>query len=402
MKIDTLECILLTGRWMDDPSFPQALHATAFVRIGTDKGLEGLGEITLGYFTPESVPALVDYYRPVVVGKDPLQITALTRALYDDSVFWARTGAGRSVISGIELALWDLLGKIHNVPVYQLLGGAVRERIPVYASGGPTCWPKEENLRKVGLYARLGYRAAKLSTGFYERLALTENQAQGRMKRVKIPHSRLLDELAQNFEGLRREFGNDIDFAIDGHEGAEPNSIPVSEAVAIADALSRFRLRFYEEPLAYTNLEGYCELRNQSSIPIAGGESLAAMEQFHPFIQRKAVDLIQPDLGFVGGLSETVQLIHHAEAFNAGAALHTGAAVGPVLAASWHLAAACASVEWLETVVAPRSIQQDFLVDSLEIKDGCLCLPTAPGMGTRLTPELRQKYRFIRGSGQRT
>src|SRR6266702_510823 len=104
MKIDTLECILLTGRWVDDPSFPKALHSTAFVRIETDKGLEGLGEITLGYFTPESVPALVEYYRPVVVGKDPQQITALTRALYDDSVFWARTGAGRSVISGVELA----------------------------------------------------------------------------------------------------------------------------------------------------------------------------------------------------------------------------------------------------------------------------------------------------------
>jgi L-alanine-DL-glutamate epimerase-like enolase superfamily enzyme len=402
MKITQVETILLTGRWCDDPSFPQALHSTAFIRIRTDKGLEGIGETTFGYFAPETVPAIVEFFEPVLVGKNPEQLTRLTRDLYDESVFWARNGAGRAVISGLELALWDLAGKMHQVPVYKLLGGAVRERIPVYASGGPTSWPKEKNKQKIEHYRNLGYRAAKLSTGLYELVPLAANQAQTRLHRVAIPHSQYLDELEAIFQMLRQEFGPDFDFAIDGHEGAEPKPVRAIEAIAIAKRLERFRIRFYEEPLAYTNMEGYCELRRQSLIPIAGGESLSGVDQFHAYISRGALDLIQPDLGFVGGLSETIRIMHDAEAHNVGLAIHSGGAVGPVMAASWHLAAASLSLEWLETVVAPRSLMQDFLADPLDIKNGCTGLPESHGLGVRLTPQLIDKYRFIPKSGERT
>src|SRR5687768_11540086 len=111
MKITNLTAHLLTTQWVDDPWFPQSLHSTALVRVETDANLEGLGEVTLGYFAPETVVTLIDYYRAVVVGKDAMETLRLLRALYDDSLWWARAGAGRSVISGIELALWDLKGK---------------------------------------------------------------------------------------------------------------------------------------------------------------------------------------------------------------------------------------------------------------------------------------------------
>ena len=123
MKITNLVTHLLTTQWVDDPSFPQMLHSTAVIRLETDGGIDGLGEVTWGYFAPEAVPAMVDYFRPVLVGRDPMDLARLTRALGDDSVWWARSGAGRSVISGLELALWDLRGKALGVPVYQLLGG---------------------------------------------------------------------------------------------------------------------------------------------------------------------------------------------------------------------------------------------------------------------------------------
>jgi len=402
MKITKVETILLTGRWMDDPSFPQALHSTAFIRIHTDKGLEGLGETTYGYFAPDTVPAIVEFFESVLIGRNPEQLTRITQDLYDESVFWARNGAGRAVISGIELALWDLAGKMHQVPVYKLLGGAVRDQIPVYASGGPTSWPKEKNKQKIEHYRRLGYRAAKISTGFYELAPLRENEAQHRIHRVPIPHALLLDELGITFAMLREEFGPEFDFAIDGHEGGGPNPIRAVEAIAIAKRLESFRLRFYEEPLAYTNMEGYRELRRQSLIPVAGGESLSGIDQFHSYISQGALDLIQPDLGFAGGLSETIRIMHDAEAHNVGMAIHCGGAVGPVMAASWHLAAASLSLEWLETVVAPRSIMQDFITESLDIKNGCFGLPVSPGLGVRLTPELIQKYRFVPKSGERT
>lgn len=100
-----------------------------------------------------------------------------------------------------------------------------------------------------------------------------------------------------------------------------PNPIPVSEAVAIAEALAPYQPRFYEEPLAYTNLDGYAELRARSSIPIAASESLCSLDQFHQLISRSCVHVIQPDIGFVGRLQETVRVVHHAEASNVSTAI---------------------------------------------------------------------------------
>lgn len=401
MKITNIVTHLLTTQWVDDPSFPQMLHSTAVIRIETDMGVDGLGESTWGYFAPDAVPAMVEYFKPVLLGKDPMDITKLTRAMSDDSVWWARTGAGKSVISGIEIALWDLKGKALGLPVYQLLGGAVRDRIPVYASGGPSLWPLDDLVRKVDFYAKRGYRAAKLSTGFY-RLPPAGSKHQARIEAVPFPFAEKIQVLASGFERLRQEFGSSIDLAVDGHQGGVPNPIPVTEAVAIATALAPYRLRFYEEPLAYTNLEGYAELRSRSVIPIAGGESLCGLDQFHSLVSRQCVNLIQPDLGFVGGLQETVRVVHHAEAYNLGTAIHTGASMGPSLAASWHLAAAFHSVDWLEHVLAGSSIQNDLLLDSFKVSEGTVGLPTAPGLGVKLTPELIAKYRFVPSSGERT
>ena len=401
MKITNLVTHLLTTQWMDDPSFPQMLHSTAVIRIETDAKIDGLGEATWGYFAPDAVPAMVEYFKPVLLGKDPMEIRQLTRALSDDSVWWARSGAGRSVISGIELALWDLNGKALGLPVYQLLGGKVRERIPVYASGGPSLWPLDELVRKVEYYAKLGYRATKLSTRFYQ-LPRAASRHQGRVEAVPFPFAEKLKALASGFERLRREFGGAMDLAVDGHQGGVPNPIPVSEAVATAEALAPHRLRFYEEPLAYTNVDGYCELRARSPIPIAGGESLCGLDQFHALISRQAVNIIQPDIGFVGGLQETVRIIHHAEASNLSTAIHTGASMGPSLAASWHLAAASYSVDWLEHVLAASSIQRDLMQDEFKVHDGTVGLPTAPGLGVQLPAELIEKYRFVPRSGERT
>src|SRR6185503_1241399 len=103
--------------------------------------------------------------------------------------------------------------------------------------------------------------------------------------------------------------------------------------------MESFRLRFYEEPLSYRDLEGYVELARRTHTPIAGGESLCGVDAFHPLLTR-GVHVVQPDVGFVGGVLETQRLLHHTGGFRASAALHTGASIGPCFAASWHLAAA--------------------------------------------------------------
>ena len=112
--------------------------------------------------------------------------------------------------------------------------------------------------------------------------------------------------------------------------------------------------------------------------------------------------MIQPDIGFVGGLAETIRIMHHAEASNVSTAIHTGASMGPSLSASWHLAVATYSVDWLEHVLAASSIQQDIMTDYFTVKNGSVGLPTSPGLGVKLTPELIEKYHFVPGSGERT
>ena len=244
MKITAVRTHLLTATWVDDPSFPNSPHSTAIIRLETDGGIDGLGECTWGYFAPDAVPAMVAYFAPVLLGRDPLQILEVTRALSTDAVWWARSGAGRSIISGLELALWDLKGKALGLPVYQLLGGKVRDRIPVYASGGPALWPVEDTVRKIDYYARRGYRAAKLSTGLFK-MPPPAGDRQTRVEPVEFPFAEKLTVLEGVFARLRREFGGAMDLAIDGHQGGVPNPIPVSEAVAIAEALAPHRLRRY-------------------------------------------------------------------------------------------------------------------------------------------------------------
>src|SRR5262249_18259434 len=161
-----------------------------------------------------------------------------------------------------------------------------------------------------------------------------------------------------------------------------------------------FRFRFYEEPLAFTNLEGYRELRARSRIPIAAGENFAGLDHFHQWIASGAVHVVQPDVGFCGGMHETLRIIHHAEAHNVTTAIHTGAWMGPSMAASWHIAAACNSVEWLERVPAARGIQDDLMLDRLGIKDGSVDMPSSPGLGVRLTSEHLDRYRFVPHSGE--
>lgn len=402
MKITNLVTHLLTFKWEDDPSFPSMLHSTAIIRIETDSGLDGLGECTWGYFAPDAVPSIVEYFKPVLLGKDPMDTTLLTRAMFDDSVWWGRSGAGRSVLSGIELALWDLKGKALGVPVYELLGGKVREDIPVYASGGPAVLPLKGMVRKVDAYLKMGHTATKFSTGFYQVGAQKPGESQGRLQPYPLPFSKRVETLVEAFELLRKEFGPEVDYAIDGHQGGVPNPIPVTEAIAIAEALAPYRLRFYEEPLAYTNIDGYRELHARSPIPVAGGESLCGLDQFHALIAGGAVHVIQPDIGFVGGLHETVRIIHHAEAYNISTAIHTGASAGPSLAASWHLAAATHSVDWLEFVVASNSVQNNLMLDTFKVKNGKVGIPSAPGLGVHLPPELIEQYRFIPKSGERT
>ena len=174
MKVTDLKTILITAPWTGDPFWVQGtefVRTAALIRVETDEGLDGLGETVMGYFCPEVVPPLVDYYRSLLVDLrlDPLQPERVYDELYQRSLWWGRVGLAVSVLSGVEMALWDLAGKAASKPVHALLGGAAHARLPLYASGGTGTWPVEKTVEQAQLYIGLGFRALKLGTGFTDR-----------------------------------------------------------------------------------------------------------------------------------------------------------------------------------------------------------------------------------------
>ncbi len=166
MRITDVRTTLLTGPCTNDPFLREArkLRSAAFIEILTD-GPTGVGETYAGYFCPEVVPAIVEFFKPILIGQTVDDVPELWRRMYHCGNFWCRVGVGAVVINGIEAALWDLKGKLLDQPVHALLGGAKYDRLPCYATGGPSNYPKNTLARKVDHYFSLGFRGIKVGAG---------------------------------------------------------------------------------------------------------------------------------------------------------------------------------------------------------------------------------------------
>ena len=171
MRVTAVRTVLVTAPWTGDPFWqPGELfeRTAALVVVETDEGLSGVGETIMGYFCADTVPPLVDYYGGLLVelGLDPRQPEACFRELYQRSLWWGRVGLGLSVLSGVEMALWDIAGKAAGRPVHELIGGPAHDRLPLYASGGTGSWPLERTVDQARRYESLGFRGLKIGTGF--------------------------------------------------------------------------------------------------------------------------------------------------------------------------------------------------------------------------------------------
>ncbi len=158
MKITGIRTVLLTGPSTDDPYLRESRkrRSAAYIEILTDTELVGIGETYAGYFIPEAVPPIVDFFAPVLVGQGVENIAELWRRMYQTGNYWCRVGLGVAVINGIEAALWDLKGKMYGVPVYELLGGRKHDALPAYATGGPSNYPLERLAAKIDFYLSTG------------------------------------------------------------------------------------------------------------------------------------------------------------------------------------------------------------------------------------------------------
>jgi galactonate dehydratase len=217
MKITGVRTTLLTGPCTNDPFLSEArkLRSAAFIEVITDGPHLGLGETYAGYFCPEAVPAIVEFFKPILVGQNVDDIPELWRRMYQCGNFWCRVGLGASVLTGIEAALWDLKGKLLGQPVHALLGGGKHARLPCYATGGPSNYPKDRLAKKIDHYFSLGFRGIKVATG-------SMSAEQGWF--TPMTPSSAADFEADKLSFMRQQVGPDAWLMLDGHMGNSPGT----------------------------------------------------------------------------------------------------------------------------------------------------------------------------------
>ncbi len=392
MKITDVKTILLTGPCTNDPYIAavRKRRSAAFVEIHTDTELIGIGETYAGYFCPEIVPKIVGFFKPIIVGQDVSNIEELWNRMYHCGNFWCRVGLGTIVMTGIEAALWDLKGKMYDLPVCELLGGRKNEKLLGYATGGPSNYPKSELEEKLDFYLNLGFKALKLGAG-------SSSKENGYF--VPSGPTEAAEFESDKMAFVRKHVGNETYVMMDGHMGNSPVTWDLSVAKAVMKAVEPYNLFFFEEPLHYTDPWGYAELCKSTSVPIAGGECLTGTCEWRVFTERNSFDIGQPDASYTGGLGEFIKVAAMLEAGNKKIATHAWGAGGSLMQ-NIHCGFACRNTAILEIPPAFAGLHSDIVGESFEMKDGFVLPPKTPGLGIILNEKIKNKYPFVPGSGE--
>jgi galactonate dehydratase len=330
------------------------------VKITTDNGLVGWGETTLEG-KPKSTVAAVEELSDYLIGKDPLRIEHHWQHIYR-SAFFRGGNVLMTALSGIDQALWDIAGKYYEVPVYQLLGGPVRDRIRVYAHWGISSLTDEgkssakdrlEWLQKTG-----GYTAFKSGPG-------------GKWRAHEAPS--VIDGFVERAYLMREWVGLDVELAFDFHGKMTP-----ALAIEICHELQGMRPMFVEEPVPQENVEALKLVSDHVTFPIATGERLLTRWGFREIFEKQAVAYIQPDISHVGGITELKKVANMGEVYYIHIMPHC--AIGPVaFSASLHVDAAVPNFLIQEQV--DSGLGAGLFKGNWRVTDGHIDLPTKPGLG---------------------
>lgn len=355
------------------------------VRVDTNQpGLYGLGCAT---FTqrPLTVAAAVDeYLRPFLVGRDVRDIEDAWQSAFVSS-YWRNGPVLNNALSGVDQALWDLKGKEAGMPVYDLLGGKCRDRVPLYhhCSGNEI----EEVTERIHAALEQGYThcRAQVAVPSYSTYGAHGQDAQQAVWEPTPYVYRVL----RMFEHLRGEFGDRVELLHDIHE-----RIPPIQAINLARQLERFNLFFLEDPFAPEDIGYFPILRQQTSIPIAMGELFSNVNEYLPLIKDRLIDFIRVHVSTIGGISPARKLAALCEYFGVRTAWHGPGDVSPVgHAANLHLDLACYNFGIQEEYVFPERTREVF-PGTPEIRDGCMWPSDRPGLGVDLDEEKAARYPF--------
>jgi galactonate dehydratase len=366
VKVTDLKTYVVDADWRD----------WVFVKLFTDEGLTGVGEASLKDHA-QAVVAVLRGIKTYLLDKDPFDIERHWRALY-----YGRSWRGLTLLSalgGVEQALWDIAGKACNVPVYKLLGGCCRDRVRCYthiseASSGHSIAQRVEEATQA---VEEGWTALKWDP-------LPPNFLTLRPADVRF--------VVEQLRAVREAVGDDVELLVELHGRLDPGT-----AIRLAHEIEPFRPYFIEEPVPPESLDALAKVAGQVRVPLATGERIVTKHGYWPLLERQLVDVIQPDVIHVGGLMECKKIAAMAEARYVGVAPHNPN--GPVgTAATLHLTANLPNFRIQEMPGDDYKWsawwRDELLVDptAVQVQDGHLELPTAPGLGVDLNEEAIAKY----------
>jgi L-alanine-DL-glutamate epimerase-like enolase superfamily enzyme len=375
MKITRVEAIPLSTPY--GMTGAQARERSAvFVEVEVEDGTVGVGETYLGVYMPELAIEAVKFFEPFLIGLDSSNIAKCWGDCQWISSYVGRTGPTVMALSAIECALWDVLGKRLGLPVHTLLGGAVHTRLPIYASGGVPTFTLEELVANSKEVVADGY------LGFKMRANPVAYQPEVEVERVAA---------------VREVLGSDRLLAVDAVQNFNPQPWSVKQTLHLLDLLEPYDLAWAEEFLPPFDPAPYAELRSRTNVHISGGEGITTAVAYGQWLRAGAFDIAQPDPTIVGGIGEARRVCELAHAHNVRVAMHVWGS-GPTMMANYHVGFTQPNCFILERPVMHNPLEVETLVEPLEIVEGYLMPPTAPGLGISLTAEVKAAYPYRPGS----
>lgn len=375
-----------------DSNYTMSTKPALLVEVRTDEGVTGIGEAAhFGGPLISTRVAIEEELKYHILGEDPLQVEMLWERMHQRSYKHARGGLIIAAISGIDIALWDIKGKVAGLPVYKLLGG-YSNVIPAYATGG--FYAEGHGLRELAKemeeYIKRGFKGVKMKVGRNSSLRGGFNPLRAMPERGVCEVS--LEEDLERVKVVRETVGKDTLLMIDANGAWD-----VPNAIQMGHKFEPYDIYWFEEPVSPDDTEGSAKVAASVNIPIAGYETCSyGRFIFKEYIAAGAVHFVQPDIAWSGGLTESIKIAHVASAWNLPVAPHIhGSAVA--VAAGLHYLAAIPNGTLAEIVYPAHPLIGDLVDHVLEVnQDGEVRLPDKPGLGIELNPKVVGKYRIDR------
>jgi L-alanine-DL-glutamate epimerase-like enolase superfamily enzyme len=386
VKISAVTCHVLLDPGFESDATSSA-QDTIVVEVETDEGIVGIGETDLNAWVARACIEAPGMHTmdagltETLVGLDPLDPVAVWNRLYVRTAMTGRRGAAVHALGALDMAVWDICGKAAGKPTWQLLGEAAHESLTPYASLLPHARDLDSFQQAIvdqATWAKnLGFHAAKLEllwTGPYASTGLDE------------PDTRMVETIAATRKAVGPDFAIMVDVAYSWNSAAH--------ALEIVESWAEYDVFFVETPLWADDLDGYAELSRRSPIRVAAGEWLATRFEFLDLMDRGGVQVVQPDVGRVGGLTEARRVCELAADRQRLVVPH-GWKTGITVAATAHLAVVTGHMPFFEYVpqqVAESALRRDLVTHELELVDGKLALPQRPGLGVELNAGALERF----------